>query len=145
MRSRALTLLGFGVGLALTAVAVVPVPVAAHHSFAAEFDAAQPITIKGKVTKISWTNPHVWVYLNVADEKTGKVENWGFEMGAPQQVRARGWDRDTLKTGDELIVEGSKARDGSSRMNARNVTWAATGKKLGAASSEGATSGIGVP
>ena len=141
MRSRALTLLGFGVGLALTTVAVLPVPVAAHHSFAAEFDAAQPITIRGKVTKISWTNPHVWVYLNVADEKTGKVENWGFEMGAPQQVRARGWDRDTLKTGDELIVEGSRARDGSSRMNARNVTWAATGKKLGAASSEGAAAG----
>ena len=135
MRSRALTLWTLGVGLA---VATVAVPVTAHHSFAAEFDAAQPITIKGKVTKISWTNPHVWVYLNVADEKTGKVENWGFEMGAPQQVRARGWDRDTLKTGDELIVEGSRARDGSSRMNARNVTWAATGKKLGAASSEGA-------
>jgi len=138
MRSRALTLLAFGVGLAVAAVAV---PVAAHHSFAAEFDAAQPITIRGKVTKISWTNPHVWVYLNVPDEKTGKVENWGFEMGAPQQVRARGWDRDTLKTGDELIVEGSRARDGSSRMNARNVTWAATGKKLGAASSEGAAAG----
>jgi hypothetical protein len=135
MRSRALTLWTLGVGLA---VATVAVPVTAHHSFAAEFDAAQPITIRGKVTKISWTNPHVWVYLNVADEKTGKVENWGFEMGAPQQVRARGWDRDTLKTGDELIVEGSRARDGSSRMNARNVTWAATGKKLGAASSEGA-------
>jgi len=136
MKSRALTLLTFGVGLAVATV--MAVPVAAHHSFAAEFDAAQPITIKGKVTKISWTNPHVWVYLNVTDEKTGKVENWGFEMGAPQQVRARGWDRDTLKTGDELIVEGSRARDGSSRMNARNVTWAATGKKLGAASSEGA-------
>jgi hypothetical protein len=126
----------FGVGLVVTAVAAVPV--VAHHSFAAEFDAAQPITIRGKVTKISWTNPHVWIYLNVADA-TGKVENWGFEMGAPQQVRARGWDRDTLKAGDELIVEGSRARDGSLRMNARNVTWAATGKKLGAASSEGAT------
>ena len=97
MRSRALALLTLGVGLAVTMVAAVPV--AAHHSFAAEFDAAQPITIRGKVTKISWTNPHVWVYLNVADEKTGKVENWGFEMGAPQQVRARGWDRDTLVPG----------------------------------------------
>jgi len=136
MRSRTL-LLAFGVGLMMA------VPVAAHHSFAAEFDAAQPITIRGKVTKISWTNPHVWIYLNVADDK-GKVENWGFEMGAPQQVRARGWDRDTLKTGDEIIVEGSRARDGSLRMNARNVTWALTGKKLGAASSEGA-SAAGAP
>jgi Family of unknown function (DUF6152) len=137
MRSRALTLLAFGVGLMVAAI-----PVTAHHSFAAEFDAAQPITIKGKVTKISWTNPHVWIYLNVPDEKNSKVENWGFEMGAPQQVRARGWSRETLKVGDELIVEGSKARDGSNRMNARNVTWAATGKKLGAASSEGATAGV---
>ena len=132
MRSYAWLVLG--VGLAVAAA----VPVAAHHSFAAEFDAAQPVTIKGKVTKVSWTNPHVWVYLNVADAKTGKVENWGFEMGAPQQVRARGWDRDTLKTGDELIVDGSRARDGSLRMNARNVVWAKTGVKLGAASSEGA-------
>ena len=140
MRSRALTLLTFGVGLA--AMTVAAVPATAHHSFAAEFDAAQPITIRGKVTKISWTNPHVWIYLNVADEKTGKVESWGFEMGAPQQVRARGWSRETLKAGDELIVEGSRARDGSSRMNARNVTWAATGKKLGAASSEGAAAGV---
>jgi hypothetical protein len=137
MRSCALRLLVFG-GLLAAAV-----PVAAHHSFAAEFDANQPITIRGKVTKISWTNPHVWIYLNVADDK-GKVENWGFEMGAPQQVRARGWDRDTLKTGDEIIVEGSRARDGSLRMNARNVTWALTGKKLGAASSEGA-SAAGAP
>jgi len=133
MRSYALKVLGVGLVVATAAA----VQVGAHHSFAAEFDAAQPVTIRGKVTKISWTNPHVWIYLNVADEKTGKVENWGFEMGAPQQVRARGWDRDTLKTGDELIVDGSRARDGSLRMNARNVTWAKTGVKLGAASSEG--------
>jgi len=64
--------------------------------------------------------------------------NWGFEMGAPHQVRNRGWDRDTLKTGDEIIVEGSLARDGSPRMNARTVTWAATGESLGAASSQNA-------
>ena len=130
MKSR-LLLLGFG-------FLVAAAPVLAHHSFASEFDAAQPITLKGKVTRIAWTNPHVWIYLNVADE-SGKLVNWGFEMGAPHQVQGRGWTREMLKPGDELVVVGSRARDGSNRMNARNVTWAATGKTLGAASSEGAT------
>ena len=130
MRSHALRLLVLGFGLLVAAT-----PAAAHHSFAAEFDAAQPVTVKGNVTRIAWTNPHVWIYLNVEDE-TGKLVNWGFEMGAPHQVRNRGWDRNTLKAGDELIVEGSRARDGSFRMNARSVTWAATGLTLGAASSQ---------
>ena len=129
MRSR-LLFLGFG-------LLVAAAPVVAHHSFAAEFDASQPVTIKGKVTRVAWTNPHVWIYLNVQDE-SGKLTNWGFEMGAPHLVQNRGWTRTTVKIGDELVVVGSRSRDGSNRMNARNVTWAATGKTLGAASSEGA-------
>lgn len=127
MRSRLLIL---GVGLLLAAV-----PAMAHHAFSAEFDSDKPITLKGKVTKIAWTNPHVWIYVNVPDE-AGKLTNWGFEMGAPHQVQGRGWTRNTVKVGDELVIVGSRARDGSNRMNARNVTWATTGKTLGAASSE---------
>ena len=130
MRSR-LLLLGFG-------LLVAAAPVVAHHSFAAEFDAKQPVTIKGKVTRVAWTNPHVWIYLNVQDE-SGKLTNWGFEMGAPHLVQNRGWTRTTVKIGDELVVVGSRSRDGSNRMNARNVTMASTGKTLGAGSSEGVT------
>ena len=132
MRIRTLTaVLGFG--LLWTGAAV-----AAHHSFAAEFDASQPVTIRGNVTRVAWANPHVWVYLNVEDED-GNLVNWGFEMGAPHQVRNRGWDRDTLKAGDEIVVEGSRARNGSFRMNARSVTWADSGLTLGAASSQETT------
>ena len=130
----------FKIALLLVASTVLAytLPAQAHHSFATEFDADKPVTIRGNVTRIAWTNPHVWIYLNVKNETTGELVNWGFEMGAPHQVRNRGWDRDTLKTGDEIIVEGSLARDGSPRMNARTVTWAATGESLGAASSQNA-------
>jgi len=131
MRSYAARILIVSFGLLIAAA-----PLLAHHSFAAEFDAKQPITLRGNVTRVAWTNPHVWVYLNVKDE-SGKIMNWGFEMGAPHQIQGQGWGRETLKPGDEIIVVGSRARDGSNRMNARNVTWAATGVKLGAASSEG--------
>ena len=76
MRSYASRILVFGVSLLMASA-----PALAHHAFSAEFDSSQPITIKGNVTRIAWTNPHVWVYMNVEDEN-GKLVNWGFEMGA---------------------------------------------------------------
>src|SRR2546423_6586772 len=121
------------IGLLLSAA-----PVMAHHAFTAEFDAKKPVTIRGFVTKVDWTNPHVWVYVDVKDE-TGAWKNWGFEMGAPHQLQTRGWSRELLKIGDELRVDGCMAKSGPGRMNGRNVTFAATGQKLGASSSEGQT------
>jgi len=112
-------------------------PAVAHHAFATEFDGSKPVSIKGIVTKIEWTNPHVWFYLNVKNE-TGTTENWGFEMGGPNALRNSGWTRETMKIGDEIIVEGSLAKNGSKNVNAKSVTMASTGKKLGAASSQGA-------
>ena len=114
---------------------------AAHHSFSAEFDAAKPITITGIVTKVEWTNPHVWFYVNVKDPKTGEVTNWGAEMGPPHGLQRRGWRRETLKIGEQVTVVGSMAKNGTKRMNARTVTLVATGgrpgESLDAASSQG--------
>jgi hypothetical protein len=120
----------------LTAAALVVSagPVLAHHSFAAEFDSAKTVKFDGVVTKVEWTNPHVYFYVDVKDPKTGKVANWGCEMGSPNGLTRSGWTRNTLKIGMVVNVEGSAAKDGSTIANARNVT--VDGKKLGAASSE---------
>jgi hypothetical protein len=103
----------------------------AHHSFAAEFDADKPITLSGIVTKVEWTNPHVWFYINVKDEKTGEMTNWGAEMGPPHGLQRRGWRQNTLKIGDQVTVAGSLAKNGAKRMNASKVTLASTGLRPG--------------
>jgi hypothetical protein len=104
----------------------------AHHSFSAEFDADKPVKLTGIVTNVEWTNPHVWFYINVKDEATGKVTNWGAEMGPPHGLQRQGWRRETLKIGESVTVDGFMARNGENRMNARTVTLTATGGRPGA-------------
>jgi hypothetical protein len=104
----------------------------AHHSFSAEFDAQKPLKLTGIVTKVEWTNPHVWFYLNVKDEATGQVKNWGAEMGPPHGLQRSGWRRETLKIGESVTIDGFMARNGENRMNARTVTLTATGGRPGA-------------
>lgn len=127
-------------GLVLAGVVFSTGVAVAHHSFAAEFDSKKPIVLKGIVTKVEWTNPHVWIYLNVKDE-AGKVTNWGAEMGPPHGLQSRGWRRNTLEIGTPISVDGFLAKNGSTRVNARNITLQSTGGRPGqtldAASSNG--------
>lgn len=116
---------------------VLTTPLLAHHSFAAEYDSSKPVKVTGYVTRIDWQNPHVYFYIDVKNRDTGRVENWAFEMGAPTAIARQGWTKTTIKVGDEVTVEGTRAKTGGFHANARSVFMG--GKKLGAASSEGVT------
>jgi hypothetical protein len=128
MKSRMLAVVA---GIVVLASAM---PVLAHHSFAAEFDATKPVNLTGVVTKVEWMNPHTYFYIDVKDD-SGKVTNWACEMGSPNGLTRQGWTRNTLHVGMVVTMDGTQAKDGTKRANARNVL--VDGKKLGAASSEG--------
>ena len=110
--------LGIVAGLGLLATAA---PMMAHHSFTAEYDAAKPVTLNGTVTKVEWMNPHARFYVDVKDAD-GKITNWNFELAAIPVLLKQGWRKDSLKAGDQVTVEGSRAKDDSASANARTVT-----------------------
>ena len=98
------------------------IPVKAHHAFAAEFDASKPVKLKGTVTKVEWTNPHMWLHIDVKDE-TGKVVSWAIEGGAPNALIRRGLRRDSLPVGIEVTVDGFRAKSGANVANGRDVVY----------------------
>jgi hypothetical protein len=116
-------------------ILLVAVAASAHHSFDAEFDRAKQVSLTGVVTKVEWTNPHVWFWINVKDEATGRLVNWGCEMGSPNALQRTGWTVATLKEGMVVSLNGSRAKDGSNKVNTAAVL--VDGKRLGAASSGG--------
>jgi hypothetical protein len=130
---RTLSVLVAGIGLLLAAV-----PVIAHHSFAAEFDANRPVKLRGTVTKMEWINPHSWIHIEVKNSD-GSVSKWMVEGGAPNALLRRGWNKQSLLPGTEILVEGFQAKDGALRANGRDITFP-DGKKLFVGSS-----GTGAP
>jgi hypothetical protein len=121
MRNRILII----VGAVLLAAAT---PVWAHHSFSAEFDGDKPVKLQGTVTKMEWINPHAWIHIDVKDEN-GKVTNWMVECGAPNVLFRRGITKNSVTAGMEIIVDGYRAKDGSSRANGKDVMFT-NGRKL---------------
>ena len=106
----------------------------AHHSFSAEYDGTKPVKVSGILTKVEWTNPHIWFYLDVTDE-SGKVTNWGFSAAPPGVLQRRGITKDVLKLGATIKVEGFQARDGSHNASGGTVTFA-DGRRVFTASAE---------
>jgi hypothetical protein len=128
-----LALLVAGAGLVVAAM-----PASGHHAFAAEFDATKPIKLKGTVAKMEWINPHTWIHIDVK-KPNGSVERWMIEGGPPNALYRRGFTRDSLPIGVEILVEGFRAKDGSLKGNGRDLTFA-DGRRLFVGSS-----GTGAP
>src|SRR5438093_13701148 len=125
----------FASAIAGIGLVVVATPVVAHHSFAAEYDTARPIVLKGVVTRIEWTNPHAHFFVETKDD-TGSVTNWKLELASPNVLVQLGWRANSLKVGDDVAIEGAMAKDGSKRANAR-IVMLRDGRRAAAGSSGG--------
>ena len=120
--------------IAFLTLLLAALPLLAHHSFSAEYDQKQAVSFKGMVTKLDWMNPHVYFYVDVTDAD-GKLVHWACEAGNPNALARRGWRKDSLKAGDQVTVEGYRAKDGTFTMNARSIVLA-NGTKVFAISAE---------
>jgi uncharacterized protein DUF6152 len=115
----------------LVAVIVLTAPTSAllaHHSISAEFDGNRRVMLTGTVTKVEWANPHTFFYIDVKDSRTGDIVNWACELGSPNMLLALGWRQTTLKVGMTVSLTGTLARDGSRKVNARDIV--ADGNRL---------------
>jgi hypothetical protein len=126
--------------LTILAGAWAALPLPAHHSFAAEYDSTKPVTLQGKFLKMDWVNPHSWIHVETVNKDTGKTETWDIETGPPNTLYRNGWRKDAMKEGDEIVVTGTLAKNGSNTVNARSVKTS-DGRTLLAGSSEGNTAG----
>ena len=118
MRKHLLVVIG-GAGLL---VALASVPVWAHHAFSAEYDSNKPLTLQGTVTKVEWINPHSWITIDVKTAD-GSIETWEIEAGSPNSMFRRGFNRNSLPLGTEVVINGYQSRDGGKRANGGNITF----------------------
>jgi len=110
------------VGVAALGLLLAVKPVSAHHAFAAEFDAKKPVKLRGTVTKMEWINPHAWIHIDVKKADGSGVDEWMIEAGTPNTLLRRGFTKDSLKVGTEILVDGYQSKDGSLRANGRDLT-----------------------
>src|SRR5262245_26036423 len=121
VNSRAEAIMKTIFALAIAFLLLIPLSLSAHHAFAAEFDRAKPVKVQGAVVKVEWTNPHIWIYVDAKDEK-GAVARWQCEGGSPNTLTRQGWTKESLKQGDQVTIDGYRAKDGSNTCRSEEHT-----------------------